>query len=106
MTNVQPHAAPADSLWRGEIIDTVRLAVPIALTQLGQVAMMTSDLALVGRLGDHAVSAAALAQVVLFVGFVLGMGLVSAVARWRRRRSARGSRSWSVAHCASGYGRR
>ncbi|MDI3470909.1 MAG: MATE family efflux pump [Pseudolabrys sp.] len=66
--------------WRGETVDTIRLALPIALTQLGQVAMMTSDLALVGRLGDKAVAAAALAQVVLFVCFVLGMGLVSAVA--------------------------
>jgi MATE family multidrug resistance protein len=80
MTNGQPHAAPSSTLWRAEIIDTVRLAIPIALTQLGQVAMMTSDLALVGRLGDDAVAAAALAQVILFVGFVLGMGLVSAVA--------------------------
>ncbi len=80
MTNVQSDAAPAASLWRGEIIDTVKLAIPIALTQLGQIAMMTSDLALVGRLGDHAVAAAALAQVILFAGFVLGMGLVSAVA--------------------------
>jgi MATE family multidrug resistance protein len=71
---------PVTRLWRGEIIDTVKLAAPIALTQLGQVAMMTSDLALVGRLGDRAVAAAALAQVILFVGFVLGMGLVSAVA--------------------------
>jgi MATE family multidrug resistance protein len=80
MTNGQPHAAPSSTLWRAEIIDTVHLAIPIALTQLGQVAMMTSDLALVGRLGDDAVAAAALAQVILFVGFVLGMGLVSAVA--------------------------
>lgn len=80
MTTVHDHIKIPAQLWRGEVIDTVRLAVPIALTQLGQVAMMTSDLALVGRLGDGAVAAAALAQVILFVGFVLGMGLVSAVA--------------------------
>jgi MATE family multidrug resistance protein len=80
MTNEIPHPASRHGLWRGEIIETIKLAIPIALTQLGQVAMMTSDLALVGRLGDRAVAAAALAQVVLFVGFVLGMGLVSAVA--------------------------
>ncbi len=67
-------------VWRREAAETVRLSLPIALTQLGQIAMMTSDLALVGRLGDKAVAAAALAQIVLFVGFVLGMGLVSAVA--------------------------
>lgn len=72
-------ARPRD-LWRDEIAETIRLALPIAFTQLGQVAMMTSDLVLVGRLGDKAVAAAALGQVVLFVGFMLGMGLVSAVA--------------------------
>jgi MATE family multidrug resistance protein len=60
--------------------ETVKLALPIALTQLGQIAMMTSDLALIGRLGDAAVAAAALAHTVLFMVFVLGMGIVSAVA--------------------------
>ena len=60
--------------------ETVKLALPIALTQLGQIAMMTSDLALIGRLGDQAVAAAALAHTVLFMVFVLGMGIVSAVA--------------------------
>jgi MATE family multidrug resistance protein len=73
-------AAAAPGVWRGEAAETIRLSLPIALTQLGQIAMMTSDLALVGRLGDKAVAAAALAQIVLFVAFVLGMGLVSAVA--------------------------
>jgi multidrug resistance protein, MATE family len=56
------------------------LAWPMALTQLGHVAMMTTDLALIGRLGDVAVAAAALGQIVMFGAFVLGMGLVSAVA--------------------------
>jgi MATE family multidrug resistance protein len=73
--------APADKrVWRDEMVETVKLALPIALTQLGQIAMMTSDLALIGRLGDKAVAAAALAHTVLFTAFVLGMGLVSAVA--------------------------
>ena len=65
--------------WRDELVGTVKLALPIALTQLGQVAMMTSDLVLIGRLGDSAIAGAALAQTVLFAAFVLGMGLVSAV---------------------------
>src|SRR4051794_4191722 len=63
-----------------ELTETLRLAVPIALTQLGQIAMMTTDLALIGRLGDEAVAAAALAHTVFFVTFTFGMGLVSAVA--------------------------
>jgi MATE family multidrug resistance protein len=63
-----------------EFTETLRLAVPMALTQLGQIAMMTTDLALVGRLGDQAVAGAALASTVFFVSFTVGMGLVSAVA--------------------------
>jgi MATE family, multidrug efflux pump len=67
-------------VWRAEIAETVKLAWPMALTQLGQIAMMTTDLALIGRLGDAAVAAVGLAHLILFLGFVFGMGLVSAVA--------------------------
>jgi MATE family multidrug resistance protein len=63
-----------------ELAETLKLAVPIVLTQLGQIAMMTTDLALIGRLGDEAIAAAALASTVFFVSFTVGMGLVSAVA--------------------------
>jgi len=52
----------------------------MALIQLGQIAMMTTDLILIGRLGDGALAAAALAHTVLFVAFTVGMGLVAAVA--------------------------
>src|SRR5262245_20216846 len=67
-------------LWRAELVETVRLAAPMALIQLGQIAMMTTDLALIGRLGDAALAAAALAHTVLFAAFTIGMGIVSAVA--------------------------
>jgi MATE family multidrug resistance protein len=72
-------AMPANRLTL-ELTETLKLAVPIALTQLGQIAMMTTDIALIGRLGDSAVAAAALAHTVFFVSFTFGMGLVSAVA--------------------------
>jgi multidrug resistance protein, MATE family len=62
-----------------ELSETLKLAVPLALTQLGQIAMMTTDLAFIGRLGDRAVAAAALAHTIFFVSFTVGMGLVSAV---------------------------
>ncbi|HEX6000898.1 MAG TPA: MATE family efflux transporter, partial [Hyphomicrobiaceae bacterium] len=80
------HAKPAAdrsrcaASWRRELTETVRLAAPMAATQLGQIAMMTTDLALLGRLGDRFVAAAALAHTVLFAAFMLGLGLVSAVA--------------------------
>src|SRR5712671_1188707 len=76
-----PVAAASSGYHLGiEFTETLKLAVPIALTQLGQIAMMTTDLALIGRLGDEAVAAAALAHTVFFITFTFGMGLVSAVA--------------------------
>src|SRR5437588_12757965 len=75
-----PATPPERAVWRAEIIETIKLAWPIALTQLGQIAMMTTDLALIGRLGDGAVAAVALAHLILFSGFVLGMGPMAAVA--------------------------
>src|SRR5882757_7814066 len=80
-TVTAPHVAAAPgSQVAVELTETLKLAVPIALTQLGQIAMMTTDLALIGRLGDQAVAAAALAHTVFFITFTFGMGLVSAVA--------------------------
>ena len=73
-------ASANGSVFRTELIETVRLAAPMALTQLGQVAMMTTDLILLGRLGDKVVAATALAHTVLFAAFTIGMGLVAAVA--------------------------
>ena len=72
-------ARRARAVWRAEIVETVKLAWPMALTQLGQIAMMTTDLALIGRLGDAAVASVGLAHLILFAGFALGMGPVSAV---------------------------
>src|SRR6266576_2313177 len=80
-TVTAPHVAAAPgSQLAIELTETLKLAVPIALTQLGQIAMMTTDLALIGRLGDQAVAAAALAHTVAFISLAFGMGLVSAVA--------------------------
>jgi MATE family multidrug resistance protein len=73
--------APARvNCWNNEFIETIRLAAPMALTQLGQIAMMSCDLALLGRLGGKIVAATALAHSILFTAFVLGTGVVTAVA--------------------------
>jgi MATE family, multidrug efflux pump len=76
-----PGAAVAvpSSLLATELAETLKLAVPLALTQLGQIAMMTTDLAFIGRLGSETVAAAALAHTIFFVSFTFGMGLMSAV---------------------------
>ena len=80
MTTAAAAATAQQTVLRVEIVETIKLAWPMALTQLGQIAMMTTDLALIGRLGSDAVAAVGLAQMILFAGFALGMGPVSAVA--------------------------
>src|SRR5580692_3698648 len=79
ISHAPPLSAPRHHLSL-ELSETLRLAVPMALTQLGQIAMMTTDLAFIGRLGNEAVAAAALAGTVYWISFTIGMGLVSAVA--------------------------
>jgi MATE family multidrug resistance protein len=63
-----------------ELIETLRLAAPMAAQQLGQIAMMTTDLGFIGRLSGEALAAAALAGTIYFIAFTAGMGLMSAVA--------------------------
>jgi multidrug resistance protein, MATE family len=106
-----PIAAPDFAAGAGhrlslELTETLKLAVPLALTQLGQIAMMTTDLAFIGRLGDGAVAAAALAHTIFFVSFTVGMGLVSAVSplaaqAYGARNPHRVRRSLRVGLCAA-----
>jgi MATE family multidrug resistance protein len=78
--SIAPRTPAARHHLAEELSETLTLAVPMALTQLSQIAMMGTDLAFIGRLGNEAVAAAALAGTVYFVSFTIGMGLVSAVA--------------------------
>ena len=78
--SIEPSTATASHHLAAELGETLKLAVPLALTQLGQIAMMTTDIAMIGRFGAEAVAAASLAHTVYFVSFTFGMGLVSAVA--------------------------
>ncbi|MET4328634.1 MATE family multidrug resistance protein [Bradyrhizobium sp. i1.15.2] len=63
-----------------ELRETAKLALPIVLTQLGQMAMMTTNLAFIGRMGPEAVAAVALASRVYLVSFTFGAGLLAAIA--------------------------
>ncbi|WP_439372100.1 MATE family efflux transporter [Bradyrhizobium sp. DASA03120] len=77
--HAEPRAGVPQSHLAQEFGETMRLAVPMMLTQLGQIAMITTDLAMIGHLGESAVAAAALAHTVYFVSFTFGLGLMSAV---------------------------
>jgi len=67
-------------ILRAELGATVKLALPMALTQLGQTAMLTTDVLLLGRLGADSLAAAALGMNFFFLLFIVGMGIVTATA--------------------------
>jgi MATE family multidrug resistance protein len=77
------------AVWRAEAAATMRLAWPLILTQLAQMALSTVDVILLGRLGPEALAAGALA-INLYNAFMLfGVGVMSAtmpmIARERGR---------------------
>jgi len=64
---------------RTEVRDTLRLAIPVVLTQLGGIAMGITDTIMVGRLGPDPLSAVALGNSVSFTALVGGMGALLAL---------------------------
>jgi MATE family multidrug resistance protein len=68
------------SEWRGELRATLTLAWPLIATNLAQMALTTTDVIVLGRLGPDALAAATLATNLYFAVLIFGIGLVSAAA--------------------------
>jgi MATE family multidrug resistance protein len=62
-----------------EMRSVLRLAAPIALTQIGLVLYGTVDMIFVGRLGPEAIAAVGLGAVTYFTVLVTGMGIVMGI---------------------------
>ena len=77
-----PRTAEADGLspWLEEARQLLRLAAPLVVTQLGQMAVLTSDVIMLGRVGKTALAAAAVGNAVYYFAWLIGGGPVSAVA--------------------------
>jgi MATE family multidrug resistance protein len=69
------------------------LAVPLALTQLAQVALTTTDTVMMGLIGTEALAAGGLAMVVFNQLRTMGVGLVTAVGNQIAAADARGERA-------------
>jgi MATE family multidrug resistance protein len=66
--------------WIAEARELLKLAAPLVLTQLAQMAIMTTDVVMLGRLGKTALASAALGNTVFFFTWLIGCGPVAAVA--------------------------
>jgi len=81
--------------WRREIIATLTLAWPLILTNVAQTALQASDVVMLAWLSPEALAAGALGANLMFVCFIAGVGLFSAVAamiaaeRGRKRNAVR-----------------
>ncbi|MDF1792347.1 MAG: MATE family efflux transporter [Thalassobaculaceae bacterium] len=66
------------SAYATEVGATLALAIPIAATQLAQMALQTTDVLMTGRLGPHALAAAQLGHNLYFPVFVTILGTLFA----------------------------
>src|SRR5262245_54210994 len=66
------------SPWRAELRATAALAAPIAGTQLAQVAIVTTNVVMIGHLGPEALAAGALGANVFYVLLVFCSGVLLA----------------------------
>jgi multidrug resistance protein, MATE family len=77
---VAPAARPsALDAWLEEARQLLRLATPLIFTQLGQMAVLTSDVIMLGRVGKGALAAAAVGNAVYYFAWLIGGGPVSAI---------------------------
>lgn len=72
--------APATAAWQNEARAVLALAWPLALGNLAQIAITTTDVIMLGWLGPEPLAAGALAANLLFPLHYFCLGLVSAVA--------------------------
>ena len=73
-------SAPGAGAWRDEFASSLRLAIPLALAQLAQIAIQTTDVVMMGWLGRDDLAAGTLGSNLLFPTFLFGMGIVTATA--------------------------
>ena len=66
--------------WLRELGATGALCLPLALAQLGHIAINTTDILMIGRLGPGALASAALGGALYFAVMLFGVGIVSVVA--------------------------
>ncbi len=78
MTGMIPVPAEARSAWLRELRAIMALSWPLALGNLAQVGMGTTDVMMMGWLGPDTLAAGALGANLYFIAFIFGAGLLNA----------------------------
>ena len=66
--------------WRVETVALVTLAIPLVFTQLAGMAVMTTDVIMLGRLSQTALAAGAIGSTIYYFAWLIGAGPSQAVA--------------------------
>ncbi|WP_421979824.1 MATE family efflux transporter [Roseibium sp.] len=86
----EPVPAQSKSLWQSDILPTLSLGMPLAGAQLAQIAINTTDVLMISRLGAVELAASVLAFNFYMLLWFFGMGILQAVIPLAAR--ARGQR--------------
>src|SRR5690606_5256585 len=77
--NAPRHLAGQGPAWLAELQSSLRLGGPLILTNLAQIALLTTNLIYMGRLGKDELAAGSLSASLYQAFMIFSMGLVSAV---------------------------
>lgn len=69
----------APTLWRMEMRELMKLAWPLIATQVAQMAILTTDVLMLGRLSKEALASAALGNTVFYFAWLFGLGPTAAI---------------------------
>ncbi len=74
-------AAPAEqsSPWAAELRELMKLAWPLVATQLAQMAILTTDVLMLGRLSKEALASAAIGNTLFYFAWLFGLGPTAAI---------------------------
>ncbi len=78
MFGIHHAAAATRSAWLREAGAIVRLSWPLILTNIAQIAMGTTNVMMMGRLGPDVLAAGALGTNLYFIALIFGIGLLNA----------------------------
>jgi MATE family multidrug resistance protein len=70
---------PAASPWVVEARELMKLALPLVATQVAQMAVLTTDVIMLGRLSKEALAGAALGNTIFYFAWLFGMGPTAAI---------------------------
>lgn len=79
MTDLTLKSRPAHAAWLEEAKALMKLAGPMALAQLAQMAILTTDILLLGRFSEQALASATIGNAIYYFAWLVGNGPASAV---------------------------